>query len=90
MRTISVLQAVVLATAVAAASFSSADAKGKVAPLPPGACAVGKKAALSGTFCSLNCDPKSQWCQQQLCANGTFVSVLPCYNSGFCTVKCGG
>ena len=89
MRIISVLQVAVLAAAVAAASFSSADAKGKPAPLPPGACAFAKTAVLNGAFCSLNCDPKTQWCQQQLCANGTFVTVLPCY-TGFCTPKCGG
>ena len=88
MRMFSVLQVAVLAVAVAAASVSSADAKGKPAPLPPGACAVGKKAVAPGVFCSLNCDPKTQWCQQQVCVNGTFVTVLPCY-TGFCAPKCG-
>ncbi len=89
MRVFSAVKIALLAGAVALpASFSVAEAKTK--PLPPGACAFGKKGVVNaGTTCSYNCDPKTMWCMQQVCINGAFVAVLPCY-TGFCTPKCGG
>jgi hypothetical protein len=88
MRVISVLKIAVLAAAVALPStFSVASARGM--KLPPGACAFEKKAIATGTVCSFKCDPKTMWCQQQLCLNGTLTPVLSCY-SGFCAPKCGG
>ncbi len=87
MRLMSLVKVALLAGAVALpASFSAADAKTK---LPPGACAVGRHVVASGTMCSFKCDPKTMWCSQQLCFNGTLSQVLSCY-SGFCTPKCGG
>ena len=88
MRVMSLVKIALLAGAVALpASFSAADAKTK---LPPGACAFGKQGVIaSGTVCSFDCDPKTMWCSQQLCFNGTLGRVLSCY-SGFCTPKCGG
>ncbi len=86
MRVASIVKIVVLAVAVALPSVASA----KAMKLPPGACAFGKKGVVAnGIICSYNCDPKAMWCSQQLCANGTFIQVLPCY-TGFCTAKCGG
>jgi hypothetical protein len=89
MRMISVLQVALLAGAVALpAGISIASAKG--ATLPPGACAFEKKGVIAtGTICSFSCDPKTMWCQQQLCVNGTLTPMVPCY-TGFCTAKCGG
>ncbi len=85
MRVTSIVKVAILAAAVALPSIASAKAK-----LPPGACAFGKKGVVnSGTICSYNCDPKTMWCMEQLCINGVFTAVLPCY-TGFCTAKCGG
>ena len=91
MKMMSVVKGVLLAAAVALpASFSAAEAKtmAKVS-VPPGACAVGKKSVLGNAmFCSYNCDPQSNWCQQQVCLNGTAAQVISCYGS-FCSPKCG-
>jgi len=86
MRIMSFVKIALLATAVALPSVASA----KAMKLPPGACAFGKKGVVAaGTVCSFNCDPKTMWCQQQLCLNGALTPVLPCY-TGFCAPKCGG
>ncbi len=86
MRMISIVKIALLAGTVALLSVASAEAM----KLPPGACAFGKKGVVAAnTICSYQCDPKTQWCSQQLCVNGTFTQVLPCY-TGFCTAKCGG
>ena len=86
MRVTSFVKIALLAGAVALLSVASAEAM----KLPPGACAFGKKGVVAAnTICSYQCDPKTQWCSQQLCVNGTFTQVLPCY-TGFCTAKCGG
>ena len=91
MKMMSIVKVAMLAAAVSLpASFSVAEAKtmAKVT-LPPGACAVGKKGVLTNAmFCSFNCDPKTMWCQQQVCLNGTLATVLPCFGS-FCSSKCG-
>ena len=85
MRMISVVKILLLAAAVALPSVASAKTK-----LPPGACAFGKKGVIaSGAVCSYNCDPKTMWCAQQLCVNGTLNQILPCL-SPFCSPKCGG
>jgi hypothetical protein len=88
MRVMSLVKVALLTGAIVLpASFSGADAK---TALPPGACAFGKKGVIAAnTICSYNCDPKTMWCAQQLCINGTLNQVLPCF-SGFCTPKCGG
>jgi len=56
--------------------------------LPPGACAVEKKAVNTGTICSFQCNA-ANWCAQQFCNNGTLVQVWPCYGP-FCAAKCPG
>ena len=56
--------------------------------LPPGACAVEKKAVNTGTICSYQCNA-ANWCAQQLCSNGALVQALPCYGP-FCAAKCAG
>jgi hypothetical protein len=86
MKLSSLVKIVLVAGAVALpSSFSTASAKMQ---LPPGACLSQKKVVAAGALCSYNCDPKSQWCSQQLCVNGVLTAVLPCY-SGFCSAKCG-
>jgi hypothetical protein len=84
MRLMSVVTIAMLAGAMALPSVALAKAK------PPlGSCAVDKKHfAATNTVCSYNCNPQTQWCMQQLCVNGTFTPMLPCY-TGFCTQKCG-
>jgi len=57
--------------------------------LPPGACAVEKKAVNTGTICSFQCNAQTNWCAQQFCNNGTLVQVLPCFGP-FCAAKCAG
>jgi hypothetical protein len=86
MRVMSCVKIALLAAAVALPSVASA----KTIKLPPGACAFGKKDVIAAsTICSYQCDPKTQWCSQQLCINGALTPVLPCF-TGFCTAKCGG
>jgi hypothetical protein len=69
-------------------SVSAASAKAmKPIKLPPGACAVGKKAVNTGTICSFQCNAQTNWCAQRLCSNGALVQVLPCFGP-FCTPKC--
>ncbi len=88
MRVSSFAKMILLAGAIALpASFSAAVAK--TIKLPPGACTVGKKAALANTgICSYGCNPATQWCSQQMCVNGQLLQVISCYGS-FCTGKCG-
>jgi len=70
-------------------SVPTASAKAmKPMKLPPGACAVEKKAVNTGTICSFQCNA-ANWCAQQFCNNGTLVQVLPCYGP-FCAAKCAG
>ncbi|MGA8695749.1 MAG: hypothetical protein WB689_18275 [Xanthobacteraceae bacterium] len=70
-------------------SVPSAFAKAmKPIKLPPGACAVEKKAVSTGAICSYQCNA-ANWCAQQLCSNGALVQVLPCYGP-FCAAKCAG
>ena len=82
----------VLSLALALAIASSAPlAVAKPAAkmkLPPGACAFEKKAVNTGMICSFQCNAQTNWCAQQLCANGAFAQVLPCFGP-FCTAKCG-
>jgi len=85
MRVMSVVRVALLAAAVALPS-SLALAKGKP---PAGACAFEKKWIATGTICSYQCNPATQWCSQQLCTNGFLTPMLPCYGS-FCAAKCGG
>ena len=86
MRVMSLVKIALLAGAVALPSVASA----KAMKLPPGACAFGKKGVVAAnTMCSFDCNPQTQWCSQQMCVNGAFTQVLPCY-TGFCTAKCGG
>lgn len=86
MRTMTFVKIVLVAAAVALPSVASA----KTMKVPPGACAFGKKDVVAAnTICSFNCNAQNQWCSQQLCVNGAFTAVLPCY-TGFCTAKCGG
>ena len=90
MRITSFLKIALLAGAVALPSMVSSTASAKAMKAPPGSCAVDKKHFVAtNTMCSFNCDPKTQWCSQQVCFNGTLTAVLPCY-TGFCTAKCGG
>ncbi len=67
---------------------ASAKAMKHTMKLPPGACAVEKKAVNTGTICSYQCNAVN-WCAQQLCSNGALVQVLPCYGA-FCAAKCAG
>ena len=89
MRVMSFVKIAILAGAVALPSVASAKAA-KAVKAPPGSCAVDKTHfAATNTICSFSCNPQTQWCSQQLCVNGTFTAMLPCY-TGFCTPKCGG
>jgi hypothetical protein len=95
MRTTSIAKVFVFGFAVALAvtmpvglSTASAKAMKHTIKLPPGACAVEKKAVNTGTICSYQCNA-ANWCAQQLCSNGALVQVLPCYGQ-FCAAKCAG
>jgi len=68
---------------------ASAKAMKHTMKLPPGACAVEKKAVNTGTICSYQCNAQTNWCAQQMCANGALVQVLPCFGP-VCTPKCAG
>jgi hypothetical protein len=68
---------------------ASAKAMKHSMKLPPGACAVEKKAVNTGTICSYQCNAQTNWCAQQMCTNGALVQVLPCYGA-FCAAKCAG
>ncbi len=85
MRVMSVVKVALVAVAVALPSGLALAAKVK---LPPGACAFEKKGIASGTICSYQCNPQTNWCSQQLCTNGALTPMLPCYGS-LCTQKCG-
>jgi len=86
---------VVMLTFVLAATLSwsvpaaSAKAMKHTMKLPPGACAVEKRAVNTGTICSYQCNTQTNWCAQQMCANGSLVQVLPCFGP-VCTPKCAG
>ena len=67
---------------------ASAKAMKHAMKLPPGACAVEKKAVNTGAICSYQCNA-ANWCAQQLCSNSALVQVLPCYGP-FCAAKCAG
>jgi len=94
MRTMSIAKvfvfglAVILAGTPLGLSVASAKAMKHTMKLPPGACAVEKKAVNTGTICSYQCNA-ANWCAQQLCSNGALVQVLPCYGP-FCAAKCAG
>jgi hypothetical protein len=68
---------------------ASAKAMKQSMKLPPGACAVEKKAVNTGTICSYQCNAQTNWCAQQMCANGALVQVLPCFGP-VCAPKCAG
>jgi len=86
MRVMSFVKIALLAGAVALPSVASA----KAMKLPPGACAFGKKGVVAAnTICSFDCNPQTKWCSQQMCVNGAFTAMLPCY-TGFCGTACGG
>jgi hypothetical protein len=68
---------------------ASAAATKHAMKLPPGACAVEKKAVNTGTICSFQCNAQTNWCAQQFCNNGTLVQVLPCFGP-LCAAKCAG
>jgi len=96
MRIMSLAKILVLTVAfVLAASLpwsvpaASAKAMKHAMKLPPGACAVEKKAVNTGAICSYRRNAQTDWCAQQLCTNGTLVQVLPCFGL-FCTAKCAG
>jgi hypothetical protein len=84
--TLTFVLAVTLPWSVPAASAKTVKQSMK---LPPGACAVEKKAVNTGTICSYQCNAQTNWCAQQMCANGALVQVLPCYGP-FCAAKCAG
>jgi hypothetical protein len=95
MRIISFAKILVLTLAFVLASSmpwsvpsASAKAMKHAMKLPPGACAVEKKAVNTGAICSYQCNA-ANWCAQQLCSNGALVQVLPCYGA-FCAAKCAG
>ncbi len=86
MRVIAFVKIALLAGAVALPSLASA----KMMKAPPGSCAADKTHFVAAnTMCSYNCNAQTKWCSQQMCVNGTFTAMLPCY-TGFCTTKCGG
>jgi len=96
MRTMSIARVVVFGLAVTLAgtlplglSAASAKAMKHTMKLPPGACAVEKKAVNTGTICSYQCNAQTNWCAQQMCTNGALVQVLPCFGP-FCAAKCAG
>jgi hypothetical protein len=93
MRIMSFVKILVVTLAVVSTlpwSVPAASAKAmKPVKLPPGACAVEKKAVNAGTICSFQCNAQTNWCAQQFCGNGTLVQVLPCFGP-FCTPKCAG
>jgi hypothetical protein len=62
---------------------ASAKAMKQSMKLPPGACLN------TGTICSYQCNAQTNWCAQQMCANGALVQVLPCFGP-VCTPKCAG
>jgi hypothetical protein len=64
-------------------------ASAKTIRLAPGARAFEKKGIASGAMCSYQCNAQTNWCAQQLCINGGFSQVVPCF-SGFCAPKCAG
>jgi hypothetical protein len=68
---------------------ASAAAMKHAMKLPPGACAVAKKAVNSGAICSYQCNAQTNWCAQQLCVNGALNQVLPCFGP-LCAPKCAG
>jgi hypothetical protein len=84
--TLAFISAVALPWGVPAAA---AKAMKHTMKLPPGACAVEKKAVNTGAICSYQCNAQSNWCAQQLCSKGALVQVLPCFGP-FCTPKCAG
>ena len=83
--TLTFVSAVALPWSVPAASAKAM----KPMKLPPGACAVEKRAVNTGTICSFQCNAQTNWCAQQFCNNGTLVQVWPCYGP-FCAAKCTG
>jgi hypothetical protein len=94
MRIMSFVKILVVTLAVVSASALSwsvpaASAKAVKHTLPPGACAVEKKAVSSGAICSYQCNAQTNWCAQQFCNNGALVQVWPCYGQ-FCAPKCAG
>ena len=96
MRIMSFVKILLVTLAVASAAAlpwsvpaASAKAMKHTMKLPPGACAVEKKAVSSGAICSYQCNPQTNWCAQQLCSNGALVQVLPCFGT-FCAPKCAG
>jgi hypothetical protein len=93
MRIMSFVKILVVTLAVVSAlpwSMPAASAKAmKPVKLPPGACAVEKRAVNAGTICSFQCNAQTNWCVQQFCNNGALVQVWPCYGP-FCAAKCAG
>ena len=89
MRIISSLKALVVTLALVSAvalpgTVSAAPAKAK---LPPGACAVDKKAVSAGVTCSSKCNAQTSWCVQQFCNYGSLMAVPPCFGP-FCAPRC--
>jgi len=95
MRIVSFVKVLVITLAFVSAAalpwgVPGASAKAmKPIKLPPGACAVEKRAVNTGTICSFQCSAQTNWCAQQFCNNGTLVQVLPCFGP-FCAAKCAG
>ena len=81
--------ALVLAVSMTWSVPAAAKAMKHAMKLPPGACAVEKKAVNAGTICSYQYNAQTNWCSQQICGNGTLVPVLPWFGP-FCTPKCAG
>lgn len=90
MRVISLLKVGLFAVAVTLClSFAGASFAAKAMKLPPGGCAVSKKAALDNfRICSFDCNPTTKWCSQQMCNNGQLTKIISCYGN-FCNPKCG-
>lgn len=89
MRVLSIRFALLIGAVALLSSLSGATFAAKMMKMPPGACAFEKKAVATGTMCSYNCNPATNWCSQQVCNNGQFTQLIMCYGS-FCTAKCGG
>jgi hypothetical protein len=70
-----VMLAFVLAVSVTWSVPAAAKAMKHAMKLPPGACAVEKKAMNAGTICSYQCNVQTNWRAQQICGNGTLVPV---------------
>jgi hypothetical protein len=90
MRASALSKIVVLAAAAGPAASISNTAQARMMKAPPGSCVIDRKIIVaSGVFCSHQCDPSTQWCQQGWCLNAQWTPVISCYGP-VCSAKCGG